>query len=150
MDNFLVQVTGRKKVVLFPPQDALYLYLNGDKSEVLDIESPDLTRYPLFQYATQYHCELDPGDILFIPALWFHNVVSLDFSVAVNVFWRHLDTQFYDSKDTYGNRDPPQVQRAWQIMDRALKALYELPEEYRDFYARCMMNKIQQSCFTKL
>ena len=31
-----------------------------------------------------------PGDVLFIPALWFHNVVSLDFSVAVNAFWRPL------------------------------------------------------------
>lgn len=149
MDNFLVQVTGHKQVVLFPPQDALYLYLNGDKSEVLDIENPDLAKYPLFAHAMQYHCELKPGDVLFIPALWFHNVVSRDFSVAVNIFWRHLDTRFYDSRDTYGNRDPPQVQRAWQIMDRAIKALQELPDEYRDFYARCMINKIQQNCFTK-
>ena len=30
------------------------------------------------------------GDVLFIPALWFHNVLAKDFSVAVNVFWRNL------------------------------------------------------------
>lgn len=29
MDNALVQVTGRKQAVLFPPSDALNLYLNG-------------------------------------------------------------------------------------------------------------------------
>ena len=44
--------------------------------------------------------------MLFIPSLWFHNVVSLDFSVAVNVFWRSLPKEMYDPKDTYGNKDP--------------------------------------------
>lgn len=145
MDNFLVQVTGRKKVVLFAPSDALNLYLVGDKSSVQDIDNPDLSLYPLFSNAVRYDCELNPGDVLFIPSLWFHNVVSLDFSVAVNVFWKHLPSEFYDSRDTYGNKDPPQVQRAMQIADRALKALGELPsEEYRDFYSRCIINRIQR------
>jgi hypothetical protein len=30
------------------------------------------------------------GDVLYIPALWFHNVVAHDFSVAVNVFWKQV------------------------------------------------------------
>lgn len=30
MDNLLAQVTGRKRVVLYSPQDALHLYLSGD------------------------------------------------------------------------------------------------------------------------
>ena len=29
MDNLLLQVKGRKRVVLYSPQDATYLYLNG-------------------------------------------------------------------------------------------------------------------------
>lgn len=29
MDNLLAQVTGRKRVVLYSPQDALHLYLSG-------------------------------------------------------------------------------------------------------------------------
>ena len=41
--------------------------LSGDKSEVLDIDNPDLLRYPEFVKATRYECELEPGDILFIP-----------------------------------------------------------------------------------
>ena len=44
----LVQINGRKRVVLFSPRDAAYLYLLGDKSQVLDIDTPDLMAYPHF------------------------------------------------------------------------------------------------------
>lgn len=147
MDNLLIQVNGRKRVVLFSPRDATKLYLNGDKSEVLDIDNPDLSRYPKFAEATPYECFMEPGDVLFIPAMWFHNVMSLQFGVAVNVFWRHLDPCYYDNKDTYGNKDLVPATRAMQIMNRAIKALEELPEEYRDFYARRLVCKVKDKCY---
>lgn len=68
-----------------------------------------------------------PGDVLFIPALWFHNVVAHDFSVAVNVFWRHLPKELFEEKDTYGNRDPIPAARAMMSLATALKALKSLP-----------------------
>ncbi|XP_059783321.1 tRNA wybutosine-synthesizing protein 5 isoform X2 [Balaenoptera ricei] len=110
MDNFLIQVTGKKRVVLFSPRDAQYLYLS---------------------------------------ALWFHNVVSEEFGVGVNVFWKHLPSECYDKTDTYGNKDPTAASRAAQILDRALKTLAELPEEYRDFYARRMVLHIQDKAYSK-
>ena len=58
MDNFLVQITGRKRVVLFSPRDALNMYLHGDKSAVIDIDHPDTTKYPLFQNAMRYECTM--------------------------------------------------------------------------------------------
>lgn len=143
MDNLLIQVTGRKKVVLFPPSDVDYLYMSGDKSRVLDVDKPDLEKFPKFVHARRVEGCLEPGDVLFIPALWFHNMTYLDFGVAVNVFWRHLDAKLYDNKDPYGNKDPLPAQRASQIVDRALKALEELPEEYRDFYARRLCDRIR-------
>ena len=150
MDNLLVQVTGRKRVVLFSPRDASNLYLTGDKSRVLDIDSPDLaTSFPRFAKVTRHECLLESGDILFIPALWFHNVVSLDFSAAVNVFWKNLDAPLYDTRDTYGNKDPLPAQRAQQSVDRALKALEELPEDYRDFYARQLVSRIEGKSYVQ-
>nr|XP_058911489.1 tRNA wybutosine-synthesizing protein 5 isoform X2 [Kogia breviceps] len=110
MDNFLIQVTGKKRVVLFSPRDAQYLYLS---------------------------------------ALWFHNVISEEFGVGVNVFWKHLPSECYDKTDTYGNKDPTAASRAAQILDRALKTLAELPEEYRDFYARRMVLHIQDKAYSK-
>ncbi len=77
MDNMLIQVVGLKRVVLFPPADFDFLYMNGDKSEVINVDEPDLEAYPLFAKATKYECELKPGDILFIPALWLHNVIAV-------------------------------------------------------------------------
>ncbi|XP_064646271.1 tRNA wybutosine-synthesizing protein 5-like [Lineus longissimus] len=147
MDNILIQVKGRKRAVLYAPSDALYMHLNGDKSEVLDIDNPDFTKYPDFLKARRYECYLEPGDVLFIPALWFHNIIALEFSVAVNVFWKHLDNSCYDNKDTYGNKDPLAAGRAFQILDRALKTLDELPEEYCDFYARRLVARIQNKSF---
>ncbi|KAM9663422.1 tRNA wybutosine-synthesizing protein 5 isoform 1-T1 [Trichechus inunguis] len=149
MDNFLIQVTGKKRVVLFSPRDAQYLYLSGTKSAVLNIDNPDLAKYPLFSNARRYECSLEAGDVLFIPALWFHNVISEEFGVGVNVFWKHLPSECYDKTDTYGNKDPTAASRAAQILDRALKTLAELPEEYRDFYARRMVLHIQDKAYSK-
>ncbi|KAM4698588.1 tRNA wybutosine-synthesizing protein 5 [Rhinophrynus dorsalis] len=148
MDNFLIQVTGKKRVVLFSPRDALYLYLTGDKSEVLDVDAPDLVKYPLFSQARRYECILEAGDVLFIPALWFHNTVAEEFGVGVNVFWKHLPSECYDKTDTYGNKDPTLASRAVQILDRALKTLDELPEEYKDFYARKMVLRIHAKAYS--
>ena len=74
MDNLLVQVVGRKRVVLFPPSDAPYLYLTGDKSRVMDIDTPDPVAFPEFSRASRWEAELAAGEALYIPALWFHNV----------------------------------------------------------------------------
>ncbi|MBN3323977.1 TYW5 protein, partial [Atractosteus spatula] len=147
MDNLLAQVTGRKRVVLFSPQDAQHLYLSGDKSEVLDIDNPDLGQYPGFVKAQRHECILEPGDLLFIPALWFHNTLALEFGVGVNVFWRHLPPECYDKNDPYGNKDPVAASRAMQVLERALRTLEELPPEYRDFYARRMVLHIQSRAF---
>ncbi|XP_066474751.1 tRNA wybutosine-synthesizing protein 5 isoform X2 [Tiliqua scincoides] len=148
MDNFLIQVKGKKQVVLYSPRDAPYLYLSGTKSEVLDVDKPDLEKHPLFAKARRYECHLKAGDILFIPALWFHNVTSQEFAVGVNVFWKHLPSECYDKTDTYGNKDLVAASRAAQILDRALKMLEELPEEYRDFYGRRMVLRIQEKTYS--
>lgn len=145
MDNILIHISGRKRVVLFPPKDALNLYMVGDKSEILDIEETDYSLYPKFRNVARFECVLDPGDILFIPALWFHNVTAIDFSISVNVFWKHLPGEFYDSKDVYGNKDLIPAQKAMQGLEKALKNLSSLPDEYRDFFSRRLIAKIQCS-----
>ncbi|XP_063238800.1 tRNA wybutosine-synthesizing protein 5-like [Bacillus rossius redtenbacheri] len=145
MDNILIQVKGRKRMVLFRPSDALNMYLVGDKSEVLDIDNPDVEKFPKFKLAERHECFLEAGDIMFIPALWFHNALALDFGIAVNVFWRHLEVDMYDKNDPYGNKDIVPAARALQMVGNALKALQPLPGEYRDFYTRRLISSLQSS-----
>lgn len=137
MDNALVQAVGRKRVVLWPPAEAGRLYTDHSSSRVDDIDAPDLRAFPRFARAerTRAECTLAPGDVLFIPALWFHHVTSLDFSVAVNVFWRALDESEY-AKDLYGNKELRAAERAVRAAEKAAAALVHLPDPYRSFYAR--------------
>ncbi|KAL1123505.1 hypothetical protein AAG570_002583 [Ranatra chinensis] len=105
MDNVLAQVHGRKKVYLFSPSDAPNLYLSGDKSRVVDLEEPDFERFPLLERTLRFECTLRPGDVLYIPALWFHNTICIGPSIGVNVFWKNLPHSMYDNSDVYGNKD---------------------------------------------
>ncbi|CAL1263935.1 unnamed protein product [Larinioides sclopetarius] len=144
MDNALIQVKGSKHAVLFPPTDALNLYLNGDKSEVLNIENPDFDRFPRFKNVSWHECCLLPGDVLYIPAFWFHNMKYLNFGIAVNVFWKELDLSFYDKKDPYGNKDLLPAQQAFASLDRALTVLSKLPKGYKEFYYLRLIAQIEK------
>nr|XP_039248683.1 tRNA wybutosine-synthesizing protein 5-like [Styela clava] len=148
MDNLLIQVKGRKRVVLFPPTDVENLYLQGDKSEIMDIFTPDLSKYPLFAKVKRYEAFLEPGDLLFIPALWFHNVVALEFGIAVNVFWKNLSPHtLYDKKDPYGNKDLIPAARALDSIKHAIKVIGGLPADYKDFYGRRMAELIRSKTY---
>jgi len=149
MDNIYCQVVGHKQAVLWPPSEADKLYLVGDKSRVVDIDNPDLEQFPLFPLAKQYKAELEPGDILFIPALWFHNMLARDFGVAVNVFWKELLATLYDPKDPYGNKDHLPAAKAMRMLDNVMRQLQELPEEYKDFYARRLVLRLQEKCYSQ-
>ncbi len=146
MDNLYAQVRGRKKAVLWAPDQALNLYLDGDKSRVLDVDGADEKEFPLFLQAPRQEFELQPGDVLFIPAMWFHNMTALDSGVAVNVFWRNLDESVYDKKDVYGNRDLLPAAKAIRMMDNVLRQLDGLPQELKDFYGRRLIDKIDKKC----
>lgn len=87
--------------------------------------------------------------VCFSSALWFHNTLALQFGVGVNVFWRHLPSESYDKKDPYGNKDPVAATRALQSLERTLGILDELPPDYRDFYARRMVLRIQSRAYIR-
>lgn len=114
LDNVLCQIVGRKKVTLFPPSQYNNLYMVDSSSQVLSMSNPNLERFPRFIEASKHKMEvvLEPGDMIFIPALWFHHIETIesaddDYSISVNVFYEHFDSSMYDKKDLYGNKDIP-------------------------------------------
>jgi hypothetical protein len=74
----LAQVLGRKRAILFPPSDTTLLYGGG-----FDPDAPDFERYPLLEQVTAYECVIGPGDVLFIPADWWHWVKGMESSITV-------------------------------------------------------------------
>ncbi len=76
---YLAQIRGRKKCTLFSPDDSRALY-DGE----VDLDRPDLERFPLFRHATAFECILEPGEMLFIPSEWWHHVVAIEKSITVN------------------------------------------------------------------
>eukprot|EP00899_Mesostigma_viride_P015022 jgi/Mesvir1/23520/Mv18225-RA.1 len=151
MDNILMQVVGRKRVVLWPPHAARHLYVHKSTSAVLDIDAPDIDKFPNFHHAMPHAvaCTLEPGQMLFIPALWFHNVLPLDFSVSVNLFWRSLPLELYPRKDLYGNADLVPATQAEAAVDTALEHLSKLPQYYRCFYGQTLVGKLQEALGTE-
>lgn len=65
------------------------------------------------------------------------------------MFWKHLPPESYDKKDPYGNKDPVAANRALQALERTLGILEELPPDYRDFYARRMVLRIQSRAYIR-
>ena len=104
LDNLLIQMAGKKRVLLYPKtaglaemgaaEEAVWVYAGADgmqyNTSPVDVEEPSksLVKYPLFANSPQgIVCTLDPGDLLFIPAKWWHHVRSLSRSVSVNAWW---------------------------------------------------------------
>ena len=96
LDNCLMQYVGRKRVLLMDPSsNHLQWHYSGyaegqTNTSPIDMEMPDRQQFPLFFQARPpiYQAILHPGDVLYIPAKWWHHVKSLDTSASVNVWWR--------------------------------------------------------------
>ncbi len=59
------------------------------------------------------------------------------YAISVNVFWRHLNIDFYEPKDLYGNKDLVPFSRTIGQLAKSLNELdKQLPSVYVDFYAR--------------
>ena len=49
-----------------------------------DPEHPDFERFPLARQAALVECIVNPGDMLYVPAGWYHQVRALTFSLSSN------------------------------------------------------------------
>jgi hypothetical protein len=90
-DNFFVQIFGEKRFILFPPKDTDHLYPAMGKllphCSLINIFNPDLVKFPLFEKTNSIELIIKPGQMLYIPAKWWHAVESLSVSASVNYWW---------------------------------------------------------------
>lgn len=132
-DNLACVAVGRRRFTLFPPEQFRNLYLGpvdntpaGRAISMVDFHEPDFERFPRFREALCHAmvAELEPGDAIHIPSMWWHHIEGLaPFNVLVNYWWR----------DT-----PRWLGQPQDALNLAMMAIRDLPEEekrhWRDLF----------------
>lgn len=88
--------------------------------------------------------DLLPGDILFIPALWLHTAQpTTGTSIAINVFFRDLDSGYAAGRDVYGNRDLQAYEDGRRDVKRIAGRFAKLPAKMRSFYLSQLAKELE-------
>lgn len=81
----ITQIYGEKEFVVFSPEDTQYLYPKKfvpHHSMVDDPVMQDRERFPLLAQATLHRTVLGPGDMIFVPARWWHAARAITTSIS--------------------------------------------------------------------
>ena len=97
LENIACCVAGERRFNLFPPEQIKHLYPGplhltpgGQPVTLVDIHNPDLQKFPEFARAREhgYEVTLKPGDAIYIPSMWWHQVEGLHaFNIMINHWW---------------------------------------------------------------
>jgi len=90
--NLYAQVIGRKQFLMAHHRQTARLYPFPPWSGIpnysrVDAEQPDLARFPRFARVKLQLATLEPGDILYIPSLHWHQARALSDSASINLWW---------------------------------------------------------------
>ncbi|HVY24397.1 MAG TPA: cupin-like domain-containing protein [Steroidobacteraceae bacterium] len=95
--NIACCAVGSRRFTIFPPDQIFNLYPGpleptpgGQAISIVDFKNPDFEKYPRFRdaLANAQVAELQAGDAIFIPSMWWHHVEGTrPFNVLVNYWW---------------------------------------------------------------
>ncbi len=150
--NIACCVAGPRRFTVFPPDQIGNLYLGpldftmaGPPASMVDFNNVDRQRFPRFSAAEQAGqiAELEPGDAVYLPPLWWHHVTADGpFNLLVNYWWMPpnagsaFDAVLLAMMDV---RDQPQPEKeAWRAYfehfvfgDNAAHVADHLPERWQ-------------------
>ena len=122
-NNMACCAVGHRRYTLFPPQQIWNLYPGpldptpgGQAVSMVDFANPDFDKYPRFRDAIEAAqvADLEPGDALFYPSMWWHQVEAFDpFNVMINYWW---------------NTSPKFMGTPMNVLRHALLSLRDRPE----------------------
>jgi len=131
LENIACVCAGRRRFTLFPPDQIANLYVGpidftpaGQAISLVDPNDYDLDKYPRFAEALEHAqtAELNPGDAIYIPGMWWHQVESLEgLNILINHWWKESPAHMGAPGDALLQailciRDLPDEQRnAWRV-----------------------------------
>jgi len=128
--NIACCVLGARRFTLFPPDQVKNLYVGpwditpaGQPISLVNTRDPDYDQHPLFREAltNALVTELEPGDAIYIPSLWWHQVESTaKINGLVNFWW---------------TSHPREYGRPMDAFNHALLSIKTLPEAERTAWA---------------
>ena len=152
-NNIAACMVGRRRFTLFPPSQVENLYPGpleptpgGQVVSMFDLNTPDFDRFPRAELALEAGevADMEPGDVLVYPAMWWHQVEALDdFNAMINYWWNTVPPFMDDPMNTLLHallslRDRPDAEKqAWRsffdyyVFGDSRKAGEHLPEHAR-------------------
>jgi len=88
------QVVGRKRWRFISPLETPRLYNYFGVFSPIDVDKPDLVRYPLFKDVKVLDVIVEPGETVFLPLAWWHQVSGLDISLSISYTNLDLPNEF--------------------------------------------------------
>jgi hypothetical protein len=138
--NLACVVAGHRRFTLFPPEQLPNLYvgpleftLAGQPISMVRLDAPDHERFPRFRaaLAEAQVADLEPGDALFIPYMWWHHVQSLDaFNALVNYWW---------------DDSPPWNGSPFEALCHSIMAVHSLPPHKRAIWHKVFEHHVFES-----
>jgi hypothetical protein len=158
-NNIACCVVGTRRFTLFPPDQIFNLYPGpfeptpgGQAISLVDFANPDFEKFPRFREAIEAGvvAEVEAGDAVFIPSMWWHHVQGLSkFNTLVNYWWSNLPAfiptpmnALYHAIWTLRDR-PESEKRAWKhVFDYYVFGPGGLPAEHIPDKARGVLGPI--------
>ncbi|ESQ31603.1 hypothetical protein EUTSA_v10004134mg [Eutrema salsugineum] len=106
--SWSANVCGKKRWLFLPPPQSHLVYDRYMKNCVYNIfEEVNETKFPGFKETTWFECIQEPGEIIFVPSGWHHQVYNLEDTISINHNWLNAynlswvwDLLWKDYKDT--------------------------------------------------
>ena len=131
---WLAQIAGRKRWTIFSPDQYSLLYNKNCEPgapSFVNIVDPDLENFPRFKDASPIEFVLYPGELVFMPSGWLHQVTSLDPTLSISgnfvngsnigVFVRDACRAILENFQQRRRRLPPQLAQSLSELTQAIE-----------------------------
>jgi hypothetical protein len=100
---FHTQVVGRKRWRFVSPLQTARLYNHFEVYSEVNLDAIDLARHPDFAGVTVLDVVVEPGETMFLPLGWWHQVSSLDVSLSFSYSNLDVPNEYTFAQPTISN-----------------------------------------------